>query len=75
MTFHQGEPVNAPAPCYPEQRRSVCLTCSRRKDGRPLPPDMRQFVVIDASAYATEANCPMHAPWPVVRHFAEMEAA
>lgn len=57
------------APCFPESRRDVCLTCTRWRSAHPIPAERRQFVVIDASLFWSESGCPMYEPRPSARAF------
>ena len=51
----------------------TCRICMRLREGRPLPVEMRQFVIIDSSLFAKDGVCPMYEAKPVARPFIERE--
>lgn len=65
----------SPAKCYPHAPLLECNLCERRRFGNPKEAKDRVEVVIDASAINRKGACGMWMGVPVVRHFAELEAA
>lgn len=65
-------PDDSLAPCYPSAQMLVCSTCARFRRGDPLPVDVRQFVVIDASVLRRPGQpCLMHEARPTSRSYFE----
>lgn len=71
--YTRRTPIDStPAPCYPERRKAICLTCTRWRSAAPIPPERRKFVIIDASLFFEGEECGMHEARPAVRAFAEV---
>lgn len=59
------------APCHPTQRMDACYLCTRWRIAPEAPVDQRQFVVIDASIFASNGACPMYEARPVSQPYSE----